>query len=119
MGSVRTKKVDRNRFKKVYPRFRNLPNFVLQTSGEVRLEAMEIDFTNQSSATVILLERYTSLPSIVVSSKGAGSSANVNVWVSSASLGGGVPTGGGYPVTVTVSSSDTFTGQVTLQAIQI
>lgn len=118
MGSVRTKKIDRNRFKKVYPRFRNLPNIVLQTNGEVRVEAMEIDFNNQDSATIILSERYTSLPSIVVSSKGSGSTANVNVFVSSASLGS-VPSGGGFPVTVTVSASDNFTGQVALQAIQI
>lgn len=118
MGSVRTKKVDRNRFKKVYPRFRALPNFVLQTSGEVRMEAMEIDFNNQSSATIILSERYTSLPSIVVSSKGSGSSANVNVYVSAATLGS-VPGNGGFSVTVTVSASDSFTGQVSLQAIQI
>lgn len=118
MGSARTKRVDRNRFKKVYPRFRNLPNYVLQTSGEVRLEAMEIDFNNQSSATLVLSERYTSLPSIVVSSKGAGESANVNVWVSSAVMSV-VPAGDGFPVTVTVAASDNFTGKVTLQAIQI
>jgi hypothetical protein len=116
MGSAKTKSYDRNRFKKVYPRFRGLPSQGLMSDGEVVLEALKINLDNESSKTFTLEQKYSSIPSIVLTP--LGDINNVNVWVSSVTLAS-VPSGGGRTVTVIIETSVAITGIIHLQATQV
>ena len=116
MGSTKTKSYDRNRFRKVYPRFRPQPSMGIKSDGEVVLEALRVNFANESSKTFVLEGRYSSLPSISLTP--LGDINNVNVWISSAVLSS-VPTGGGKTVTVIVETTTAITGIIHLQAMQV
>lgn len=116
MGSTKTKSYDRNRFRKVYPRFRPTPSMGLKSDGEVVLEALRVNFSDESSKTFLLEGRYSSLPSISLTPDG--DINNVNVWVSSAVLSS-VPSGAGKTVTITIETAAAITGVIHLQAIQV
>ena len=116
MATIKTKSYDRNRFKKVYPRFRPAPNKGLFVDGNVVLEAMVVNFNDQDSVSFSLTNKYTTIPSVTITP--VGDINNVNVWISSISISS-VPSGGGSTVSITVSASATFTGTVQLQAIQV
>tara|TARA_B100000212_G_C27367029_1_gene530781 strand:+ start:1830 stop:2177 length:348 start_codon:yes stop_codon:yes gene_type:complete len=113
MGTTRTKGYDRNRFKKVYPRFRTLPKPGLMTDGDVILEAVHVNFSNSDSMVVRLDGHYPAVPSVSVTP--VGDINNVNVFISSI-LKDSVPSGQGN-ILVTIESSAAFTGIVHLQAV--
>ena len=113
MGTTRTKGIDRNRFKKVYPRFRALPRPGLQTTGDAILEAVHVNFDNESERNVRLEGHYPSIPSVALTP--IGDINNVNLFISSIHLDS-VPSGTGN-VIVTVEASEYFTGTVHLQAV--
>lgn len=103
---------DLNRFRKVYPYLRYDPIYVQTTSAATTfiIEASKITFTNASSGTYTFSEVYTTVPTVVataVDSAGNGT-ANVNVFVSSISL-----------TSVTVGTSQSFTGQVHVQVLYV
>mgnify|MGYP001245422333 CR=1 FL=1 len=110
----RTKQYDKNRFRKVYPRFRGEPRPGLQVSGTVVLETVVVSFTEEDTKTITLVGPYTSVPSISVTPHGNLSS--VNVFVSSAVLQS-VPGGTGRGCLVTIKASASFTGDVHVQAM--
>lgn len=116
----RTKQYDKNRFRKVYPRFRAEPRpGLLVGSGDVVLESVALDFTNQDQKSVTLEGPYTSLPGLSVTAVDVDGNdqSDINVFISSAVLQS-VPSSGGKSVLVTVNTSAAFTGHVHLQAVQ-
>ncbi len=123
MGSRKFTKYDRNRFRKTYPRFRVLPSEGYISNGVMAIEAMEVEFVNQTSVTVQLEEDYTTAPVVTVTpyqkttptSEREG--ADINVYVESVSLTGVPP--GGRKAVVTLTTSDHYTGTVFLQAMQV
>ncbi len=113
--AVKTKSIDRNRFKKTYPRFRPLPNPGFQADGPVVVEGLVVAFNDESSKFVTLEGRYTTVPTVTLTP--LGDINNVNLFVTSVNLAS-VPSAGGRTVTVGVESSAPFTGYVQLQALQ-
>lgn len=111
---AKTKQYDKNRFRKVYPRFRAEPRPGLQVSGNTVLESVVVSFTDQEQKTITLVGPYSSLPSISVTP--VGDLSSVNVFISSAVLQS-VPSGTGRAVLVTINASASFTGDVHVQAI--
>jgi len=113
MGTTRTKGIDRNRFKKVYSRFRALPRPGFHADGDVLIEAVHVNFSQQSLKTVRLEGHYPSVPSVAVTP--VGDINNVNLFISSVNIDS-VPSGTGN-ILVTIEASDSFTGVVHLQAV--
>ena len=113
MGSSKLKKIDKNRFRKVYPRFRKLPVTSYMGDSGLVIETHEVTFTNQDSVQFVLKENYNSAP--VVTLTPLGDEADINFFVTSIVIGGTPP--GGKKCTVTLSSSVPFTGIVMLQAV--
>ena len=114
----RTKQYDKNRFRKVYPRFRAepRPGLLVEGDGDVVIETAIVSFDGEDMKTVTLPGPYSSLPSLTVSPFGD-SGADVNLYITSAVLQT-VPAGANVGAIVTIKSSAAFTGKVHLQAIQ-
>jgi hypothetical protein len=112
--SARTKQYDRNRFRKVYPRFRAEPRPGLRVDGDVILESIIVNFSDEDSKAVTLDGPYTTVPTVTVTP--VGDISDVNVFVSSVTLQS-VPSGSGRKVFVIINSSASFVGKVHLQAI--
>ena len=111
----RTKQYDRNRFKKVYPRFRAEPRPGLRSDKDLVIEAIIVNFDNQESKQVTLDGPYTQLPGVSLTP--VGDINNVNLFITSLSLFS-VPNGSGRKALVTIEASTKFTGQIYLQALQ-
>jgi len=111
MAGARMKKLDRNRNKKVYPIYRGLPNNVYQSDKEVIIETQDVAFVAEDSKTIILTERYTTVPIITVTPQG-GSGGDINVFISSVSVEANI-------ATVVVGASSAFSGTLHLQSIMI
>ena len=115
--AVRTKSVDKNRYKKVYPRFREHPQPGLTTEGNVVLDAMTVSFNGESTKTVSFKGYYeNNIPSITLTP--VGNINNVNLFITSVSITG-VPSSGGRTVTVVIEASAAFTGTVNVQVMQV
>ena len=123
MGSIKFTKYDRNRFRKTYPRFRVLPNEAFRSNGEMAIEAIEVEFISQSTVSIQLNEDYTSAPTVTVtpyqktSPTSDETNSDINVYVESVVLTGVPP--GGRKAVVTLRTSDTYTGTIFLQAMQV
>lgn len=115
--AVRTKSVNKNRYKKVYPRFREQPRPGLMTSGNVVLDAKTVSFNDESTKTVSFSGYYeNNIPSVTITP--VGDVNNVNLFITSISITG-VPSSGGRTVSVTIEASAAFTGTVNVQVMQV
>lgn len=113
--AVKTKGYDRNRFRKVYPRFRPAPDPGFMADGRVVIETLVVNFNNEDEKTFNLNGRYSTIPSVSVTP--LGDINNVNVYIASIQLGS-VPSNGGKSVEVKLESSARFTGQLHVQVIE-
>ncbi len=113
--AVKSKSIDRNRFRKVYPRFRPEPNPGFMSDKRITLEGFVVNFDDEDVKLFNLEGRYTQLPTVSVTP--LGDINNVNVYITSIKLGS-VPSNGGKQVEVKVESSAKFTGQVHVQVMQ-
>ena len=118
MSSTRTKKYNKNRYRKVYQPVRALPIWGVFSDKEVVLETLKVSFNTQEEITFTLNGRYSSLPGIVVTPVHTGDLGDVNIFITSISLGS-VPSGGGKSVSVTLGASVAFQGEVFVQAMMI
>ena len=116
MSNAKTKKYNRNRYRKVYQPVRALPVWGIQSDKEVVLETLRVQFNGGDECTFVLLGRYKALPGIVVTP--VGDLADVNIFISALSLGS-VPYDGGKEVSITLSASAAFEGEVIVQAMMI
>ena len=110
MASTKTKRRDLNRFRKVYPYLRRRPIYGFVSNKELLVEVGELTFSDSSSETYTFIEYYASTPTITaVSFDSEGNdAANVNVFISSIST-----------TSVTIKTSNTFTGKVQFQIILV
>ena len=116
MSSTRTKKYNRNRYRKTYQPVRALPVWGIQSDKEVILETIRVSFNNKDRVSFTLNGRYSSLPGVVVTP--VGNIGDVNIFISSLTLGS-VPAGGGKAVDVVLEASVAFEGDVFVQAMMI
>ena len=114
--AARTKQYDKNRFKKVYPRFRAepRPGLMVQGDGDVVLESVIVNFDNQDLKDVILVGPYSNMPSVTATP--LGDINNVNVFITSLELQS-VPSGAGRKVSLRLEAAASITGKVHVQAI--
>ena len=118
--SARTKQYDRNRFRKVYPRFRAEPRPGLQIegSGDVVLESVILDFNDEAIKSVTLDGPYTTAPTVTVTAVGDDApGADINLFIRSVELQS-VPSGAGRRAIAVIEASANFTGKVHIQAMQ-
>ena len=110
MPSTKTGRRNLNRFRKVYPYIRRSPKYVLMTDKQTIIEVAKLSFSNQNSVTYSFKESFPSIPYVTVSSVDSfgNDSADVNVFITSLST-----------ATVTVETSQAFTGTVHLQAMWV
>lgn len=116
MSNARTKKYNKNRFRKVYQPVRALPVWGIHSDKEIVLETLKVKFNNTDEISFDLEARYSALPGIVVTP--VGDLGDVNIFISSISLGN-VPSGGGKSVTIILGASVAFEGEVFVQAMMI
>jgi len=109
MAGVRMKKRDRNRYKKVYPIYRGLPNNVYQSDKEVIIETQDINFNAQAYKSFTLKEAYSTVPIVTVSPL---AESDINLFISSVSVTDRI-------ATVIVGASAAFSGTVQVQSIMI
>jgi restriction endonuclease len=110
MGVTKAKKKNKNEFKKVYPYIRRRPVYTYELDKEMFLEEAKIEFIESSSETYVFTEIFPSAPTVTAVSfdDGAGNNVNVNVFISTIST-----------TSVTIETSDVFTGFVNIHAIYV
>tara|TARA_R110001583_G_scaffold7985_8_gene38907 strand:+ start:6842 stop:7183 length:342 start_codon:yes stop_codon:yes gene_type:complete len=110
MAGATFKKRNRNLFKRVYPYVRRAPVFDYISDRETVIETAKITFTNSSSESYTFTSTFSNIPIVTVVSVDSESNdtANVNVFISSLSNS-----------SVTIETSQNFTGAVHLHAILI
>ncbi len=120
MGSSKTKKYDRNRWRKIYPRFRALPRWGFRSDKEVVLETLKVKFNDQDAITFQLNGRYHFLPGVVVTPLGPPDpeGGDVNIFITGITIAS-VPSAGGKTVTVSLGASVKYNGEVYVQVMQI
>ena len=108
--STKSKKRDKNRFRKVYPFLRRKPinEYVLDKSTTI--EIGEVTFNDASSGSYTFSEIYDAVPNItaIAVDTESNDTANVNVFISEISQ-----------TSVTFKSSNKFTGKVHFHIIYI
>jgi|TARA_R110001583_G_scaffold43271_1_gene137604 hypothetical protein len=110
MGFTKLKLRDLNRYRKIYPYLRKEPSLSYTSDKELQIEVGKVTFSNQSQATHIFSQVFSTAPTITAISVDSSSnnSANVNVFVNSVSR-----------TQVILESSENFTGEIHFQAIMI
>jgi len=118
MGSVKIKRYDRNRFRKVYPRFRVLPDESYKADGPLSIESREISFNDEDTLTFQLAEDYNTAPTVTVTpfSEGTNQTSDIVVYVETVTVSGVPP--GGRKATVVLKASAKYTGKVFVQSIK-
>ncbi len=114
--AARTKQYDKNRFRKVYPRFRAepRPGLLVQGKGDVVLESVIVNFDDQDLKDVTLLGPYNNMPSVTVTP--LGDINNVTVFITNLELQS-VPAGTGKRVFLRLETGANITGKVHVQAM--
>lgn len=108
------KKIDKNRFKKIYPVNRRPPKEGYTSDKGLVVETQTVDFSNEYSKRIKLDGKYTAMPTVVVSSFSttSESNGNVNLFISSLTFSGDF-------LYAQIEASDKFTGTAALQVIEI
>ena len=108
------KKIDKNRFRKIYPVNPKRPVSGFTSDKGLVVETLTVEFNNSSRKSFNLEGRYSALPVVVISSYtvNSGDNNNVNVFISSMGFSGDV-------VQIVASASAPFTGLIAVQVIEI
>jgi hypothetical protein len=110
VGATKTKKKNKNEYKKVYPYIRRRPVYTFELDKEMFVEEAKVEFTSSSSETHFFTETFPSAPTVTAISfdDGAGNNVNVNVFMSAITTS-----------FVVIETSDEFTGFVNIHAIYV
>ena len=110
MAGTKFKKRDMNRFRKVYPYLRKSPRYRLISDKRVQIEVGDAVFTDAVEGTFTFSETFEGQPYVSVLSVDTenNDSADVNVYVKTVDS-----------KSVTVATSQNFTGKVHIHAIWI
>ena len=108
------RKINKNRFRKIYPinHFSAVDGYL--TDKQLIVETKLVNFVSSHIETVILDGNYPAVPVIIGTafSESSNSLANVNVFIGNVVLVSG-------KIHVDVQTSDTFTGTVALQVMEV
>ena len=117
MGSTKLKKIDKNRWRKTYPRFRKLPITSYMGDDALVIETHEVPFTDTTKVIFVLKENYSGVPSIFLTPYSDSDDSDLNIWVSKVEIGGTTPPGS-RKCAVTIETSTKWTGTVLLQSVK-
>ena len=115
--STTFQKYDRNRYRKIYPITRFPASTSYRSRAEVVIESKAVEFSKQSAVSGTLAGFYKAIPTItlgVSTIDAVGEESNVNVFLSSINLNSGTGV-----ISFTLEASDSFTGTVALQVMDI
>jgi len=108
------RKINKNRFRKIYPINHYAPVDGFLTDKQLVVETKLVDFNNSSFEFTTLDGDYSETPVIIVSGFNESSSAqaNVNLYIDSIETIDG-------KIKIGIRSSDNFTGKAALQVLEV
>ena len=104
MGATKSKKKNKNAFKKVYPYVRRRPVYTFELDKEVVIETASLYFDATSEATHTFAEVFSAVPVVTATAR----TEDLNVFVTAITT-----------TNVTINTSEVFTGYVELHAIYV
>ena len=104
MGATKTKKQNKNVFKKVYPYVRRRPVYTYELDKVTLIETGRVYFNATSSVTYAFVETFAAIPMVTAVAE----EDDLNVFITIIST-----------TSVTLNTSDTFTGWVNFHAIYV
>ena len=104
MGATKTKRRNKNEYKKVYPYIRRRPVYTYELDKEAVIESVRVWFDDVDEVTHIFTETFSGVPSVTATAE----ETDLNVFITAIST-----------VDVTINTSDTFTGYVDIHAIYV
>ena len=106
MGATKSKKKNKNAFKKVYPYVRRRPVYTYELDKEVIIETASLYFDATSEATHTFTEAFSAVP--VVTATVVSPTEDLNAFVTSITT-----------TSVIINVSESFTGYVDLHVIYV
>lgn len=104
MGATKSKKKNKNVFKKVYPYVRRRPVYTNELDKEAIIETGRVYFSATSSVTHTFVETFTAIPMVTAVAE----VEDLNVFITLIST-----------TNLTINTSDSFTGWVNFHAIYV
>lgn len=104
MGATKSKKRNKNEYKKVYPYVRRRPVYSYELDKEAIIETARIYFDGTSEESYTFTETFSGAPSVTATAE----SEDLNVFVSSITT-----------AAITVNTSESFTGYVNIHAVYV
>jgi hypothetical protein len=110
MGATKSKKRNKNEYKKVYPYIRRRPVYTYELDKETVIETAQVEFTESDEESYTFTETFPGAPSVTATAAEdeGGLNANVNVYIKSIST-----------TSITISISESFTGFVNIHAVYV
>ena len=104
MGATKSKKKNKNEYKKVYPYIRRRPVYTYELDKEIAIETAKVYFDNTSEVTYVFTGTFIAIPSITATAE----VDDLNVFITSITT-----------TSVTINTSESFTGYVDIHAIYV
>ena len=104
MGATKSKRRNKNQFKKVYPYVRRRPVYTYELDKETNIETARIYFDGTSEESHTFTETFAGVPSVTATAE----TEDLNVFVTSITT-----------TAITVNTSESFTGYVNIHAVYV
>ena len=104
MGATKTKRRNKNEYKKVYPYIRRRPVYTYELDKEAVIESVRVYFDDVDEVTHIFTEPFSGVPAVTATAE----ETDLNVFITAIST-----------ADVTINTSDIFTGYVDIHAIYV
>lgn len=108
MGATKSKKRNKNEYKKVYPYIRRRPVYTYELDKETSIETARVEFTDTDTESYTFAESFPGIPSVTATAEEVSSNANVNIYIESIST-----------TAITIRASESFTGFVNIHAVYV
>jgi hypothetical protein len=110
MGATKSKKRNKNEYKKVYPYIRRRPVYTYELDKETVIETARVEFTDSDTGSYTFTETFPGAPSVtaIAEENSAGDNADVNIYIESIST-----------TSITIRASESFTGFVNIHAVYV
>jgi len=104
VGATKSKKKNKNEYKKVYPYIRRRPVYTYELDKETVIETAKVYFDNTSEVTYVFTGTFVAIPSMTATAE----VEDLNVFITSITT-----------TSVTINTSESFTGYVDIHAIYV
>jgi hypothetical protein len=104
VGATKSKKKNKNEYKKVYPYIRRRPVYTYELDKETVIETAKVYFDNTSEVTYVFTDTFVAIPSVTATAE----VEDLNVFITSITT-----------TSVTINTSESFTGYVDIHAIYV